>query len=82
MNEEPTLENALEALMGMLDTKVEILTAATRHDQLSTSAVEEAESSLDKPTIEERNTNIDATRQTLRKAIFDWLEAKDIGWRE
>lgn len=82
MSEEPTLDNALEALMGMLDNEVEKLTTVTRRDQLSTSTVEEADSSLDKPTFEERNTNIDAARQTLRKAMFDWLEAKDIGWRE
>ena len=82
MTEEPKLQNALEVLMGLLDSNVERLLAITRVDQLVTPAIEEAISSLDQPSVDEREQAIIDARQALRKAMLNWLEAKDIGARE
>ena len=82
MTEEPKLAKALEVLMAILDSEVEKLLAVTRADQLGTPVVDEADSSLDRPTLNERNDAINNARKHLAKAMYHWLELKDIGWRE
>ncbi len=82
MTEEPNLANALEALMRNLDSEAEKLLAVTRRDQLVAPVVDEAVSSLKRPTFDELNDAISSARQKLREALYHWLEVKDMGWHE
>lgn len=79
MTEEPTIARALEALMVILESEAERLLAVTRVDQLVAPVVDEADSSLVQPTSDEKNNAINDAQQTLREALYHWLEMKDIG---
>lgn len=82
MVNESRLLKAVETLMKLLDSEVGKSLVITRRDQLSTQGIDEAESLLRRPTLDERTDDLDQGRQNLKEALYHWLAANDSSWRD